>query len=120
MPEESECPRLRIKVQILAGDSIALGPGKVVLLKAIKEAGSITAAARSLGLSYRRAWMMADVMNRSFKAPLIETAHGGARGGGARLTELGNKVLRQYQLLIDAVDQTAQQASQDLLAQIQS
>lgn len=85
-------PRLRI----LLGALIAIGPGKADLLEGIAATGSISAAARRLGMSYRRAWLLVDVMNRCFLTPLVTTAKGGMRGGGATLTPLGAEVLRRY------------------------
>ena len=85
-------PRLRI----LLGSAIAMGPGKADLLQAIEAEGSITGAARRMGMSYRRAWLLVDVMNESFRGPLVETARGGRRGGGARLTPLGRDALERY------------------------
>ncbi len=84
------------KLRIHFGDEIAMGPGKADLLAAIQETGSITAAGRKLGLSYKRAWNLADTMNRCFREPLIVTATGGGGGGGARLTPFGVKALRTY------------------------
>ena len=88
-------PRLRI----LLGAEIALGPGKADLLEAIARTGSISAAGRELGMSYRRAWNLVEVMNRSFRSPLVETLTGGAGGGGARVTELGADALTRYRVM---------------------
>ena len=87
---------LRPQLRISFRKSIAMGPGKADLLDAIAESGSISAAARKLGMSYRRAWLLVDTMNASFKSPLVETLTGGARGGGAEVTELGYEVVRRY------------------------
>ena len=93
-------PALRIKLQILCGDEIAMGPGKAELLEAIDREGSISAAARVMDMSYRRAWLLVDVMNRCWAAPLVETRSGGvARGGGARLSDEGRQVLALYRAL---------------------
>lgn len=88
----SEEPRLRI----LLGAAIAMGPGKADLLEAIGHYGSIAKAGRSMGMSYRRAWLLVDTMNASFRAPLVEAARGGSGGGGARLTPLGRDALARY------------------------
>lgn len=85
-------PRLRI----LLGEVTALGPGKARLLEAIQEKGSISGAARHMGMSYRRAWNLVEAMNQSFREPLIDTARGGTRGGGASVTPLGEDVLARY------------------------
>lgn len=89
----------RIQVRLYHGDDIALGPGKAELLAAIAAAGSISAAARHMGLSYRRAWLLVDTMNRCFAEPLVASTTGGSRGGGARLTPLGEQVLDDYRAL---------------------
>ena len=89
-------PRVRFRLRVTRGPDIALGPGKVDLLEAIAKTGSITAAARSLGMSYRRAWLLVDTMNRCFRSPVVEAEVGGKRGGGARLTRLGAEVIERY------------------------
>jgi molybdate transport system regulatory protein len=76
-----------------------LGPGKVGLLEAIEEAGSISGAGRQLGMSYRRAWLLVDEMNGMFGAPLVDAQHGGSRGGGARLTARGCEVVAHYRAI---------------------
>lgn len=83
----------RPRFRIMAGNLIALGPGKVDLLEAIEKAGSISQAARSMKLSYRRAWDMVETMNQSFKKPLVKSVTGGARGGGAQLTDSGKEMV---------------------------
>lgn len=85
-------PRLRV----LLGEAIAIGPGKARLLETIRDTGSISAAARDMGMSYRRAWKLVDTMNQCFCEPLVETARGGTRGGGAQITPLGEDVLARY------------------------
>jgi molybdate transport system regulatory protein len=88
--------QLKLKAQIMLGDEIAMGPGKADLLEAIEKTGSISAAGRALGMSYRRTWLLVDTMNRCWKEPLVETATGGSHGGGARLTEFGKQVVQSY------------------------
>ena len=89
-------PAKNIKVRIYQADKPAMGPGKAELLEAIALSGSISAAARSMGMSYKRAWDLVDTMNKSFKQPLVITATGGTKGGGAEVTEFGRDVLRRY------------------------
>jgi molybdate transport system regulatory protein len=89
-------PRVQFRLRITRGADIAVGPGKIDLLEAIAKTGSITAAARKLGMSYRRAWLLVDTMNRCFEAPVVEAEAGGKRGGGTRLTPLGVEVARRY------------------------
>jgi molybdate transport system regulatory protein len=78
------------------GTEIAIGPGKADLLQAIAESGSISESARRMGMSYRRAWILVDTMNRCFREPLVASATGGSGGGGARVTPFGERVLAQY------------------------
>ena len=87
---------LKIKLQIMCGEEIAMGPGKADLLDAIGHEGSIAAAGRALGMSYRRAWLLVDAMNRCWRAPLVETRTGGQ---GARVTAYGHEVLHHYRML---------------------
>ncbi|MFH1603649.1 MAG: winged helix-turn-helix domain-containing protein [Pseudomonadota bacterium] len=87
---------IRPKVRILIGAVVAIGPGKADLLDAIGRTGSISAAGREMGMSYRRAWMLVDALNASFAKPLVATATGGQRGGGAQLTDFGVEVLQRY------------------------
>lgn len=90
---------LKIVIRLYCGKEIAMGPGKADLLDAIAAHGSISAAGRAMGMSYRRAWLLVDTMNRCWQGPLVATAPGVAHGGGARLTELGGKVLAHYRSL---------------------
>ncbi len=92
MPQRPQHLRLRL----LFGKAIALGPGKAELLQHIAAHGSISAAARQMGMSYRRAWLLVDTMNRCFSVPLIETSTGGSGGGGAQVTPMGEQVLALY------------------------
>ncbi len=89
--------QIRPRLRILIGRQIALGPGKVELLEALNQTGSITAAAKRTKMSYMRAWTLIRTMNRCFKDPLVSAAHGGPRGGGgATLTRAGQSVLALY------------------------
>lgn len=102
-------PRPEPRFRILLGEVIALGPGKADLLEAIESEGSISGAARHMGMSYRRAWLLVDTMNKSFRAPLIETAAGGTGGGGAMVTEFGRDMLARYR----AIEAKAREAVAD-------
>jgi molybdate transport system regulatory protein len=93
--------RLEPRIRILLGSSIAIGPGKAALLQAIGDTGSIAAAGRRMGMSYRRAWVLTKTMNACFREPLIEAAKGGIGGGGARLTATGERVLALYRAMED-------------------
>ncbi len=105
----------QFRLRIYRDDSIAIGPGKVALLEAIAEVGSISAAARQLGMSYRRAWVLVDEMNRALSSPAVTTAAGGAQGGGTALTPLGAAVVQHYR----AVEVAAQQAAAADIAALQ-
>jgi len=85
-----------IRIRIAYGDNIAIGQGKADLLEAIGRSGSISAAARDLGMSYRKAWMLVDEMNQSFKSPVVVATKGGPKGGGAQVTELGKEALTRF------------------------
>ena len=87
------------RLRIGTDRSLALGPGKVALLEAIEETGSISAAGRKLGMSYRRAWLLVDALNRAFAQPVITTATGGREGGGTALTATGAEVVRRYRTI---------------------
>lgn len=92
-------PKLNARIRLQLGEDIALGPGKVELLMLIEETGSISAAARRMGMSYRRAWLLVETMNRCFASPLVETAQGGKGGGGAGVSNMGRQVLALYHQL---------------------
>lgn len=89
-------PALKLRARVTVGDVIAVGPGKIDLLEALDATGSITAAAKALNMSYRRAWLLIDELNRSLKAPAVATAAGGAQGGGSVLTSEGHELVRLY------------------------
>ena len=95
-------PELKIKIQIYCGREIAMGPGKADLLDAISSEGSISAAGRKLKMSYRRCWLLVDVMNRCWTAPLVATS-----SEGAVVTELGQRVLGRYRSMQKAVASAA-------------
>ena len=91
--------RIRLRLRIDVDHEAAIGPGKIALLESIMETGSISAAARQLGMSYRRAWLLVDEINHIFREPLVETQMGGTGGGGARLTKLGRDVVGRYRAI---------------------
>ncbi len=97
----------RFRLRISHGANIAVGPGKIDLLEAIARTGSITAAARTLGMSYRRAWLLVATMNRCFKAPVVTAEAGGRRGGGAQLTPSGARAVRHYRRIEKLAAQAA-------------
>ncbi len=86
--------RLSMRLDLTSGDRI--GPGKIALLEAIRTTGSISAAARQLGMSYRRAWLLVEELNNAFRHPAVASAVGGRAGGGAVLTPTGEQVIELY------------------------
>lgn len=94
MPASSPPPRLRIRIVFGAAEMI--GPGKAELLERIGRTGSIAAAGREMGMSYKRAWELVGTLNAMFRAPLVESTRGGPGGGGAVLTAAGHEVLALY------------------------
>ena len=109
---------LKIKIQLFAGDERALGPGRADVLAAIEREGSISAAGRSLGMSYRFTWALVESMNTCFVEKLVEAAPGGRRGGGASLTEAGRRVLEAYRALEEQIMTSAQSAPLDELCSL--
>ena len=103
--------RLKLKLQLYCGDEIAMGPGKADLLAAIAREGSISAAGRALGMSYRRAWLLVDTMNRCFANPLVEAHPGSGKSAGAKLTPAGEAALAAYRGLSARVEQSITGAS---------
>ncbi|NBC35019.1 LysR family transcriptional regulator [Novosphingobium sp. FSY-8] len=101
-------PRIKITLRLYCGEEIAMGPGKADLLDAIIAEGSISAAGRAMGMSYRRAWLLVDAMNRCWQAPLVSASPGTTaratpaeprRGGGAHVTPTGHQVLNAYRAM---------------------
>lgn len=84
------------QLRIVLEPETAIGPGKAELLQRLAETGSIAAAGRAMGMSYKRAWLLIESMNRCFARPVVTTRRGGAGRGGAELTETGRDVLRRY------------------------
>ncbi len=84
------------RLRLVLEPDIAIGPGKADILEGIKETGSIAAAGRRMGMSYKRAWLLVETMNRCFQEPLVETSRGGRAKGGAVLTTAGHEVLERY------------------------
>jgi molybdate transport system regulatory protein len=96
------------------GEVIAIGPGKITLLEAIAQTGSITNAAKSLDMSYRRAWLLLDELNRALKKPAIDSAQGGQSGGGSVVTPAGHELINLYR----HIEATAAAACQDDLKRL--
>ena len=95
MTGDDGSPQLRL----LLVSMVAIGPGKAMLLEAIERTGSISAAARAMKMSYRRAWTLVDTMNRCFRQPLVQAGSGGRGGGGAAVTDMGREALSRYRAM---------------------
>lgn len=106
-------PRLTLRIDF--DENRAIGPGKIKLLELIDALGSISAAGRRMGMSYRRAWLLVDSLNRCFREPLVASHAGGAHGGGAALTAEGAAVVRHYRA-VEAAAQAAGALHIDALA----
>jgi molybdate transport system regulatory protein len=112
-------PRQLIKpnFRIYFGDEVALGPGKAELLAHLDQTGSISAAARRMGMSYNRAWSLIQTMNRCFREPVVVTTRGGRKRGGASLTQTGKRLVNLYQRL-EADYLSATEATRNKLASL--
>ncbi|WP_347310292.1 winged helix-turn-helix domain-containing protein [Defluviimonas sp. SAOS-178_SWC] len=97
-------PGLKLRLVVAGGDWI--GPGKADLLAGIAQTGSISAAGKRMGMSYKRAWGLVDVLNGMFHEPLVSASRGGAGHGGAELTETGQRVLALYRTMQAKADTT--------------
>jgi molybdate transport system regulatory protein len=85
-----------LSIRLDFGPDLRIGPGKIRLLELVAEHGSISAAGRALDMSYRRAWLLLDELNRAFPEPVIDTVRGGRTGGGAALTATGQRLVDAY------------------------
>jgi molybdate transport system regulatory protein len=89
----------RLTLRVDLGGERAIGPGKIRLLEAIRDTGSITKAGNALGMSYRRAWLLVHDMNNCFREPVVAARAGGSHGGGAALTPFGTRLIDQYRAI---------------------
>ena len=110
----------RLTLRVDFGASRSIGPGKIRLLEAIDRTGSITQAGRSLGMSYRRAWLLIDDMNRCFRDPVVNAKPGGSQGGGAVLTGFGSELVRDYRAIEMAATSAAHKRLRDLEATLKT
>jgi molybdate transport system regulatory protein len=106
----------RLTLRVDFGSSRSIGPGKIRLLEAIERTGSISQAGRSLGMSYRRAWLLIDDMNQCFRHPVVNARPGGSQGGGAVLTEFGAELIRDYR----AIEAAATGAAKSRLSELEA
>jgi molybdate transport system regulatory protein len=97
----------RLTLRLDFGSSRSIGPGKIRLLEEIDRTGSISQAGRALGMSYRRAWLLIDDMNRCFRLAVVSARPGGSQGGGAVLTEFGAGLVRDYRAIESAAEEAA-------------
>lgn len=97
-PQAARQPVARLVLRVVFGNG-AIGPGKARLLELVAETGSISAAARTMRMSYRRAWLLVDAINATFHTPAVQTREGGAGGGGATLTPFGADLVRRYRAM---------------------
>ena len=96
-----------MKVTLVLSSGSRIGPGKAALLESIRSTGSISAAARAMGMDYKRAWLLIDSLNQAFKSPAVERMAGGSGGGGAVLTALGAELVTRYRRLEGKVNKAA-------------
>jgi molybdate transport system regulatory protein len=89
----------RLTLRVDLDEDRAIGPGKIRLLEAIRDTGSITQAGIALGMSYRRAWLLVDDLNNCFRDPVVAAQAGGSHGGGAALTSFGTQLIDQYRAI---------------------
>lgn len=99
IPVSPQPSAILVRPRVYIGEGISVGPGKIDLLRKVGETRSISAAARALGVPYKRAWLLIDSLNQGFDTPVVETATGGKGGGGARLTALGLQLVTAYDAL---------------------
>ncbi|MBM3583935.1 MAG: LysR family transcriptional regulator [Alphaproteobacteria bacterium] len=92
-------PLARLSLRIDLKPDGRLGPGKIALLERIDATGSISAAGRAMGMSYRRAWQLVDSLNQCFRESVVTTSQGGAAGGGAALTPFGRGLIERYRAM---------------------
>lgn len=109
-------PSPRLRLRLLFDGGLMLGPGKAELLERIAATGSISAAGRDMGMSYKRAWMLVEAMNTAFRTPVVASARGGPGGGGAALTETGQTVLAHFR----AIEAAAARAAAAEIAALQA
>jgi len=100
-------PQFAVRLRLWSDDRMLMGPGRADLLELVRATGSISEAAREMEMSYRRAWALVKETNEAFPEPLVERTVGGAHGGGARLTSLGEKVLAAYRAAVAAAEKAA-------------
>src|SRR6478736_6250523 len=109
-----------LTLRVLGKRAAAIGPGKAELVERIGETGSISGAARAMGMSYRRAWQLVEALNQDFREPLVATAVGGERGGGARVTPFGRRIVARYRAAESKASRAIVRDLQQLRRQLRS
>lgn len=113
MPEKKETAIL-VRPRIYIGDNATIGPGKIELLKALQTESSITAAAKSLNIPYKKAWNLLDALNKTFNQPVFEARVGGKGGGKTELTPIGNQLIKSYEALEKKLNQCVEDELLDI------
>lgn len=108
----TDAPRLSLRIDLPNGQRI--GPGKIAVLEAVAETGSISAAARKLDMSYRRAWLLVEAVGTALGKPAVETHTGGSGRGGAALTDAGRSIVEGYRRLEARCQAEASEALKDV------
>jgi molybdate transport system regulatory protein len=108
----------KLTLRVEFGPETAIGPGKARLLELVRDKGSISAAGRAMGMSYRRAWLLIDDLNHCFDEPVVTTKLGGKSGGGAQLTPLGEAVITHYRAMENEAEAAVSVRLQDLQARL--
>ncbi len=114
-PAAMEQERILSRYRMYRNEEVVFGPGKAALLGLVAETGSISEAARRMGMSYNRAWLHIKVMNQYFAEPLVTLVRGGSTGGGAQLTPFGHKVTALWQRLEQEAEKATEHIRADLL-----
>ena len=115
LPRAKLRPMAKLTLRIELGEAGAIGPGKIRLLEHVRDTGSISAAGRAMDMSYRRAWLLVDALNRAFREPVVTTRPGGKQGGGAALTVFGAALIESYR----EMEKTAHRALRSQLATLE-
>ncbi|RCW86434.1 molybdate transport system regulatory protein [Phyllobacterium bourgognense] len=100
----SSSKNLKTVLRIDFPDNEKIGRGKMQLLEHIRETGSISAAGRAMDMSYRRAWLLVSAMNAMFSQPVVDSQRGGKQGGGAAVTEFGEKLLSRFRTMEEKIE----------------
>jgi molybdate transport system regulatory protein len=109
---------LAVRFRVDFAEHASVGPGKICLLEAIRDAGSLSTAARNIGMSYRRAWLLVESLSQSFREPVTVASTGGKDGGGMLVTEFGDALIKHYRELERDVARLAERRLQPIIATV--